>query len=134
MICLPFPLDIVVSWKASLAIVFLDLWQTCSNPHKMLFLLITAFIDLYLSALSACIICWLTDGEGQIHGRFFLHFCYKKLLTSVEVVLSFYWSQLHWLGSYPKLKLWLERPSAQQCFNQKCIGLEGCPHLKPNLA
>jgi len=121
-----------MTWKASLAFVFLDLWQMCSTPHRTLFLLITAFIDLYMSALSAWVICWLADREGQNHAGFSFYCHYKKLLASAESVLYFYRSQLNWLGSHPKPKVWVKRHAAQQCLNLNHFGLGGCPYPKLN--
>lgn len=128
---LPFPPDMVMTRMASLASVLLDLWQTVFHPtHNVLFIDHSVYWFIF-----TCIICsgyLMAHRQDQNYAGFSLHCYYKKLLASVEAVLSFYWSQLNGLGSHRKLKVWVERHTAQQCLNQKCFGLGGCLHPKPN--
>lgn len=71
-----------MSWKASLAIVFLELWKTCSTPRRMLFFIHHSFHWFVF----VCIICsgyLLAHRQtGQTHAGFSLWCCYKKIKTA----------------------------------------------------
>lgn len=88
MLSLPSPPGMVMSWKASLAIVFLELWQIYSTPHRMLFCIYHSFYW-FVFVCTICSSYLLAHRQkGQIHAKFSLWYCYKKKIKMASISKS----------------------------------------------